>query len=284
MSIHQVSKIDLSKDVVDCIVFWTKNPRPILKKLDLLNDYPYYFQFTLNSYDKSLEPNVPEKKQLIKTFIDLSNYIGKERVIWRYDPIILTEKFTPQYHYKWFEYLAQRLSQYTEKCVISFVDLYKKSERNLKGVNLYPISKEVMEDIAYHISNIASKYGLIIESCSELIDLDKYNIKHGKCIDAKLISALIGKRLIVDKDPTQRDMCGCVKSIDIGTYNSCKHHCLYCYANFNRGIVNKNTELHSINSPLLFGELDSSRDVIHNREMISLIDNQYSLLDGSIEW
>src|SRR5699024_7318732 len=124
----QVSKIDLSTDVIDCIVFWTKNPKRMIKRLNELEKYYYYFQFTLNSYDKTLEKNVPEKKYLINTFIELSNKIGRDKVIWRYDPIILTDKFTKEYHYKWFEYLAKQLSPYTNKCIISFLDLYKKTE------------------------------------------------------------------------------------------------------------------------------------------------------------
>ncbi len=107
MNIHQVNRINLSPQLVDCIVFWTKNPKPMLKRLDELKNYKYYFQFTLNSYDKTIEPNVPLKKDLIETFIKMSNLVGKEKLIWRYDPILLTNVFTKEYHYKWFEKLAQ---------------------------------------------------------------------------------------------------------------------------------------------------------------------------------
>ncbi len=276
MNIHQVSKVSLSPQVVDCIVFWTKNPRPMLKRIDELRLYKYYFQFTINSYDQTIEPNVPKKKHLIETFIELSNLIGKERIIWRYDPIMLTSIFTKEYHYKWFEKLAQKLHLYTNRCVISFVDLYKKTERNLKGIELLQISDNDIEEIAYNISKIALKYNLHLESCSEPYNLEKYNISHAKCIDDKLISSILGTKIAVDKDPNQREICGCIKSIDIGSYNTCKHECFYCYANFNKDAVTKNISLHNSNSPLLFGELDE-KDKITDRDMKSFINNQISL-------
>jgi len=226
-----------------------------------LKDYKYYFQFTLNSYDKSIETNVPEKKHLVKIFIELSKMIGNERVIWRYDPILLNDTFDMKYHIKWFEVLAEKLSDYTNKCIISFVDHYKNVEKNLKTLNLSPLSNDIMNEIAYNLFVIASKYNITIESCSEEIDLEKYNIKHGKCIDDVLISKITGKKLLTEKDPNQRLTCGCIKSIDIGAYNTCKHNCVYCYANYNKNLVLKNTQLHNVNSPLLHGELEENDKV-----------------------
>jgi DNA repair photolyase len=276
MNAHQISKVELNPNVIDCIVFWTKNPRPMLGKLDYLKDYKYYFQFTLNSYDKTLEPNVLSKKHLISTFIELSEKIGKEKVIWRYDPIILTDVFTKEYHYKWFEYIAKKLCNHTNKCVISFLDLYKKTERNLKDVNITPLNKFDMEEIAYRLSLISSRYGLAIESCSEEIELGKFGIKHGKCIDDRLVSEIIGCKLNIDKDPNQRETCGCVRSIDIGTYNTCKHECLYCYANFSKDTVIKHVKEHNVNSPLLIGELKSN-EKITNREVKSYVEKEEQL-------
>jgi DNA repair photolyase len=272
----QISKISLNKDVIDCIVFWTKNPRELMKYLDELKDYKYYFQFTLTAYDQSVESNVPEKKTLIKTFIDLSEKIGKDKVIWRYDPILLTEKFDKEYHYKWFEYLAQRLHSYTEKCVISFLDLYNKTKRNLKSVEPLQFVEKDMIEIAAVLSQIAKKYNLAIETCSESLDLSFFNIQHSKCIDDKLISRIIGDDVSLDKDPNQREECGCVKSIDIGAYNTCNHHCLYCYANFNKEIVDKNCLSHDKNSPLLFGELLGD-EVISERTVESFRSGQVSI-------
>lgn len=274
---EQISRISLSPEIIDCIVFWTKNPRKMLKKLDEIKEYNYYFQFTLNSYDKTLERNVPAKRYLIDTFIKLSTKIGKDKIIWRYDPIILTDKFTREYHYKWFEYLAKRLSPYTKKCVISFLDLYKKTERNLSNINILPIKENDMFELAERFSKIAFKYKLTLETCSEKIDLSQFNIAHGKCIDDKLISHIAGQKLSIDKDPNQRRVCGCVKSIDIGAYNTCDHNCLYCYANFNRNVVEKNLLKHDRKSPLLFGKLDGDEKIV-DRKMKSYRKGQISFL------
>lgn len=279
INIHQISKVDINPSVVDCIVFWTKNPEPMINRLEELKEYNFYFQFTLNSYDTSLETNVPKKKTLIETFKELSNLIGKEKVIWRYDPIILTDNFDLEYHKKWFDYLAESLHQYTNKCVFSYVDLYKKTERNLKDTNVIEIKVNTMEIIASELSSIASKYGLQLETCSEEIDLDKYGIYHGKCIDDKLISSIVGHKFSVDKDPNQRETCGCVKSIDIGAYNTCMHGCSYCYANFSKDKVKTNVELYDVNSPLLCDRLREN-DEIKDREMKSFIDGQLNFLDN----
>jgi len=274
---HQVSRIKLSPDLIDCIVFWTKNPRAMMSRLDELKDYTYYFQFTLTSYDNTIEGNVPHKKYIIDTFIALSNLIGKDRVVWRYDPILLTDRYDKQYHYKWFDYLAKRLKDYTSKCVISFMDLYRKTERNLGHIQLKPINSDDMIEIASELSKIASKYGLIIETCSEDIELSNLGINHGKCIDDNLITKIVGCKIDVGKDPNQRESCGCVKSIDIGAYNTCKHQCLYCYANFNKKVVDKSVSLHSSHSPLLFRELEE-KDKVIEKEMVSHIRGQKSFI------
>lgn len=130
MNVHQISKISLSPDVVDGIVFWTKNPIPMLDKLNALKDYMYYFQFTLNSYGVDVERNIPSKNNVIvPTFQRLSDLIGPDRVIWRYDPIFLSETYTTDYHIHYFEELAKRLSSYTKKCTISFLDFYRNTEK-----------------------------------------------------------------------------------------------------------------------------------------------------------
>lgn len=267
---HQVSKIDLIPDVIDCIVFWTKNPAKIMNKLYLLKDYNYYFQFTINPYDQTIEKNVPKKATIVKTFLKLSEKIGADRVIWRYDPIMLTDKYTKEYHYKYFEVLANKLKNHTRECVISFLDLYSKTARNLKNIQLEEMTENDMREIASHFSQIADKYNLILETCSEQINLTHLGINHGKCVDDKLISEIIGVPLEIDKDKNQRELCRCVASIDIGAYNTCKHNCLYCYANFSDKTVENNIALHDNKSPLLIGKL-GPKDKVTDREMKSYI-------------
>lgn len=277
MNYHQVSKIDISPDVVDCIVFWTKNPRNMMDKLELLKDYKYYFQFTLNSYDNNIETKLPRKKEIIDTFIELSNIIGKNRVVWRYDPILLTNKIDEEYHYKYFEYLASKLYKYTNKCIISFLDMYKKTERNVKHLDIQTLDKDSMRRIAIELVRICNKYNLKLETCSEEIELKEIGIIHGKCIDDKLISEIMDVRLDIDKDKNQREVCGCVASIDIGVYNTCNHRCAYCYANFSEKAVDNNLKKNNPKSPLLIGDLEES-DKINIREVKSYRDSQLSFL------
>lgn len=276
MNFYQVSKIKLSPKVIDCIVFWTKDPTNMLSKLDMLEHFNYYFQFTITSYDKTIERFVQKKSKIIDSFIELSDRIGKERVIWRYDPIFLTETFDKDYHYKYFDYLASQLKDHTCKCVISFLDLYRKTNRNLRSIKVSPFNEKEMREVAGNLVEIAKNHNLSIETCSEIIDLSDIGINHGKCIDDRLISEIIGTDILIDKDKNQRESCGCVSSIDIGAYNTCGHKCLYCYANFSENTVNKNTALHNVNSPLLLGELGPS-DKVNDREMKSFVNKQMTL-------
>lgn len=280
INIHQVSKIGLSPDVVDCIVFWTKNPTPMLDKLGNLNDYDYYFQFTLSSYGKDIEPNVPSKNdKLIDTFKKLSDRIGAERVIWRYDPILTNKKYTIDYHVKYFETMAKHLSNYTEKCTISFLDFYPKIKSNIISYEITAISDKEKIVIAKELSSIAFSYGLKIDTCAEGIELGDLGISHARCIDDRLISRITGSKINLEKDKNQRQECGCVSSIDIGLYNTCMNGCKYCYANHSSKVVNKNSSLYDRNSPLLCSKLDD-KDKIYVRKVESLKDNQMSFLTG----
>lgn len=270
MNIHQVSKIVLSSEIIDCIVFWSKNPRPMLSRLDELKDYMYYFQFTINAYDKGMEAGVPKKEEVISTFKELSEKIGSKRVIWRYDPILLTEQMNKEYHYRYFEEIAKRLKYYTDTCVISFVDLYKKTQQNLKDTMVREPSMKEMIEMAARLFAIAQKYGITVQTCAEEIALESVGVKHSRCIDNALIEDLLGVKLVVSKDPNQRKECGCVQSIDIGEYNTCAHGCKYCYANFKESMVLKNREAHDSGSPLLVGQLRVD-DIITERRLFSFI-------------
>lgn len=225
-------RISLLPEDVDCIVFWTKNPIPLMKYIGELKDYNYYFQFTVTGYNTDVETNVPSKgKVIIPTFKKLSRLIGKEKVIWRYDPILLTDKYTKEEHYRRFTILARELHKYTEKCIFSYFDFYSHAIENTKDLNVKRFTIQDYEDIAYNLSKIAKQFGLKLETCAEMIDLDKYDIGHAHCIDADLIEKITGKKLNTFKDPTQRKACGCCCSIDVGKYDTCKNGCKYCYAN-----------------------------------------------------
>jgi len=267
---NHISKVSLLAEHVDCFVFWTKNPKPFQKRLSELSKYKYYFQFTLNSYGQDIELHVPRKQSVIDTFIELSDLIGKEKVIWRYDPILLSEKYTFEYHIKYFESIAKRLHNYTDKCVISFIDLYKKCERNLKDTTVRELSQEEIKLLSKELKTITNKYNLSLETCAEDVELASMGIGHNRCIDNMLIERILNKKINVTKDKNQRDECGCIESIDIGAYNTCKHGCLYCYANFNQQMVTDNLNKHLKNSPLLFGEV-GEKDKVVERKMKSVI-------------
>lgn len=284
LNIHQVSKIKLTPDVVDFIVFWTKNPEPLLNKLDKLQDYNYYFQFTLNSYDTDIEEYVPNKgKYVLSTFKKLSDMIGKEKIIWRYDPILINDKYSVDYHLKNFEKLAKQLSGYTEKCTISFIDLYRKTEFNLKDVNIKPFDDTTIRKIAKDLVCIAQNYNLKMDTCAEKIDLSDYGIEHAHCIDADLMEKLTNYQYCLNKDKNQRKECGCVESIDIGAYNTCKNGCKYCYANYNRQCVINNCAQQENNSELLCSKINKTLDKISERRVKSvkrakiLVQNQLKL-------
>jgi len=276
MNVHQVSKINITPEVVDCIVFWTKNPEPMLGRLDELASYNYCFQFTLTGYGKDMECNVPHKKEkMIPIFQELSKRTGMQRVIWRYDPVIFTEKYTPEYHIKAFEQIAAALKGYTEKCVISFVDIYAKNMKKMELFDPCEADKAELLEFAGKLSRIAGKNGMTIGSCAESIDLDACGIEHNCCIDKALIESITGCRLKVKKDRNQRQECGCMESVEIGAYNTCKNGCKYCYANYSDESVEKNCRKYDPLSPILCGVV-TEEDKITERRVKSLKEPQLS--------
>ena len=255
MNARQVSRISLAPELVDCIVFWTKNPARMIDKLTVLDrkKYNYYFQFTLTPYGEDIEPNVPDKNDVVSTFIQLSERIGKERVVWRYDPILMTDSINRDFHSRSFERLARALTGHTDTCIISFVDFYAKCRKRLSSLKAREMSLGDIRAIAEAFAVICRAYSLKLETCAEEVDLSDLGIDHGKCIDDKLISRIIGRPFEVKKDKSQRELCGCVASTDIGAYNTCPCGCIYCYANNGSEAVSAKMSLHDRESPLLSG-------------------------------
>lgn len=279
MNFHQISEIKISPDVVDCIVFWTKNPLPMMERLDELEAYNYYFQFTLTGYGNDVERNLPNKKtSVIPIFQELSNRIGKEKVVWRYDPIFFSNRYKAKYHLKAFRSIAEALSGYTEKCVISFLDIYPKNKKNMDNLLSYDLSDSELRGFAKELSNIAKENHIKIGSCAEKIDLDEYGIIHNSCIDKELIEKIIGCKLKINKDKNQRIECGCVESVEVGTYNTCKNGCVYCYANYSAKSVESNFQKYDPLSPLLCGHIEKD-DKISTRKVVSLKETQISIFD-----
>jgi len=256
MNPKQVRVVSLRPQDVDGFVFWTKNPIPMLDRLPLLAPYPYYFQFTLTSYGRDLEPGLPSKNDvLVPAFQQLARMLGPDRVIWRYDPIILTPTYTAAYHLRWFEALAKRLEGCTRKCVISFVDDYRHLAKTARALQFQPIEAAQMQELAAALAAIAARHGMRMESCAEAIDLSACGIEHGRCIDAALLSRIAGRPIEAMPDRNQRGACGCAASVDIGMYDSCLNGCRYCYANHSPAALQRNLAAHDPNSPLLYGQL-----------------------------
>ena len=266
MNFHQVSRISLSPDMVDGIVFWTRNPLPLMHHLDELRAYPFYFQFTLTPYGKEIEPGVPDKQAvLLPAFQKLSRQIGPDRVIWRYDPILLSSRYSVDFHLTAFRELAQQLEGYTRKCVISFLDPYRSIESNMNRLGFRPPADREITALAQGLAAIAAGHHLALETCAEAISLEAFGIAHGHCIDRVLLERLAGCPLKLEKDKNQREACGCAASVDIGMYDTCRHGCLYCYATRHPGAVPRHCAAHDPNSPLLSGSI-LPEDRVHERE------------------
>ena len=268
-----LERVTLSPFLVDCIVFWSKNPRPMINKLKKIEDmgYFFYFLFSLLPYDRTIETNLPPKSDLLNTFADLSRLIGADRVIWRYDPIIVDEVHTADWHLKQFRLLCESLSQFTRQCIISFVDPYKRISTDFRAIN-----REEVFSIASRFSKIAEYYNLSLFTCAEEIDLSIYNIEHSSCIDKKLIEKIIGCTIVVNQDTRQRPACRCIKSVEIGVYDTCINGCRYCYATSNTDLASNRIQKHDPKAPMLTG-YPSGCEIISDVTVPSQKDRQLNL-------
>ncbi len=234
---NQISNISLKPENVDLFVFWTRNPKPLiphLKELDA-RGYSYYFLYTLMDNPRILDPKAPSPEISLDTFRKLSDLIGPEKVIWRYDPIVLSNVTDIEFHKQRFEFIADRLRGHTFRCIISFVDIYRKIEGRLKRLNdtgfvLYELNDSNLPDLLSSLVKIAENNAIEIKSCASKKDLTGFGVPAGKCIDDIYISKIFGKNLDLKKDPSQRKSCNCVSSKDMGMYDSCIYGCRYCYA------------------------------------------------------
>ncbi len=277
MNPRQVSKIRITPELVDCIVFWTKNPQPMLSRLRELEPYPYYFQFTLTGYGRDMERNVPHKKKcMIPVFQELSRKIGKERVVWRYDPILFTDRYSPEYHLQAFQQIAEALEGYTVKCVISFVDIYAKIQRSMRALNVRFLPERELLAFGERIAATAGRCGIAVGACAETVDLSACGIARSSCIDKELTERITGYRIRADKDKNQRKECGCVESVEVGAYNTCRNGCIYCYANYSQERVLQNARIHDVNSPILCGRVNEE-DRITERKVKLLREPQACL-------
>jgi len=257
---NQVSRISLLPEDLDVIVFWTRNPKPLLRylgEMDLLG-FHYYFQFTVLGYPREIDPKCPPLEIALDAFRELSDRIGPGRVVWRYDPIVFGQKTSAKYHRERFAEIAQRLSGPTNRVVVSIVDSYRKAEPRMKaleekGAGITECENDEFERLMRDVAGFADASGMEITSCAEEVDLSCFGIRPGKCVDDELIREAFEIDVSHNKDPSQRKACGCVMSRDIGMYDTCIFGCPYCYATGNFERAKKKYEEHDPKSPSLIG-------------------------------
>ena len=255
-----VSRIYFSD--VDLIMFCTKNPIPIIDKIKEINK-PILFHITLTPYNKDIEPNVIDKTKIIEGTKKLSKIIGIDNIYVRYDPIIINDKYNIDYHIKAFSKLCSLLNGYVKRIIISFLDEYKNVKENRNILKYKILTDNDYKLIGEYFSKIALNNGMTLQTCFEDRNLVEYGLIEGECLSHELAYKLTGKSY---KSWTARKerKCNCVQMVDIGVYNSCKHFCKYCYANYNEKEVINNYKKHNPNSSLLIGELESD-DIIKAR-------------------
>jgi len=226
-----IRRVSLQPADVDGFVFWSKNPSPMLKRLAELEPFTYYFQFTLNGYGREVETRVPETGYLTEIFHQLAANTGPDRIVWRYDPIFISDQFTTDWHLQNFQNLADKIAGATDTCMISFGDVYRKNVRRIKALGFRPPTDQEILKLAAGMSQICQKKGINLQTCSEVVDLSGYGIGHARCVDAERLARLASRPVAFVKDKNQRPACGCAQSVDIGRYDSCTFGCKYCYAN-----------------------------------------------------
>lgn len=273
---RQVTRYCLTPDVVDLIAFCTKNPAPMLPYRNVLKPYGQYWFVTITPYGRDIELNVPDKEKVMDDFKKLSDIVGVDSMGWRYDPILVDDKHSVEWHITEFEKMAENLCGYTKSCVISFIDIYKKVERNFRGAK--EVSPKDRITLGKEFIKIAGKFGMTIRPCAEGDELTLYGADCSGCMTVNTFETALHAHLDVPKRKTnQRNgQCACLLGVDIGAYDTCGHLCKYCYANSNTGLVKENMKKHNPMSPFLIGE-SMPGDVIHEAKQESWIDYQFNL-------
>lgn len=266
----QVSRVSLRPEDVDAVVFWTKHVTPFLSSLDEIDARRFrtMFLYTLNAYPKPLEPGLPTTEQRTDTFRTLASRLGARRVVWRYDPIILSRQITADYHLDTFASLASQLRGSTQRVIISFVDFYRKTARRLSRLEEETgdaFCRETLDhpdlpDLVRGLKDAAAANGMEIQSCCEDPRVAELGIKPGKCIDDEWIRSAFGIDVPSRKDPGQRPGCRCVVSKDIGAPNTCLCGCPYCYATSSDDAARRRHARHDPESPMLVGPGDRNQE------------------------
>ncbi len=266
-----VTRYILDPSVVDLMIFCTKNPEPMLNKMEFLEQYHQYWFVTITPYGKDIEPRVPEKSFVMESFRRLSAIVGADNMCWRYDPIFLDEKWTIERHVECFKRMCEILAGSTHTAVISFIDLYEKVKRNFPEVKTVPFQAQM--ELTRMFVEIGNRYDMTIKPCGESKELEKAGADCSGCMTQKLFEKAVGQNLDLPANPNNRRECACYITGDIGAYNTCGHFCRYCYANADRNAVIQSMKQHDPRSPLLIGHIQPE-DKISQPKQVSWIDPQ----------
>ena len=257
---HKVYRVSLKPKDCIALVFWTRNPKPLMPYLEELNKrgYKYYFLYSILGYPKLIETHNPDLETSIRTFQSLAETIGQDLVFWRYDPIVLSSITPLQFHIDRFRYIAEKLTGYTNRCIYSFLDMYGKTKRNLTRVTKE--SGIIFEDpvrgrrnkLMSEIVNIARSCNMELQSCCEDDYLFVKGIKKGGCVDNEILNRLTNNSYLRLKNKPTREHCGCVESVDIGSYNTCLFGCSYCYATTSKKTAYEHYTRHDPNDTILY--------------------------------
>lgn len=262
---NKVTRYELTPDNVDCVVFCSKNYTPILPRLHEITEcFNTYFHYTITAYGKEIEPGVPSIDESMETLIALSKQVGKQRIAWRYDPVLLTKEYTVQRHLETFERMAKVLSPHIDRCIFSFVEMYKKLECNMP--ELVPLSEADQEILAQGLGSIANQYGISIQTCGTNGDFAKYGIRASGCMTLDILGRANGIVFKNLKHKGMRQGCHCIESRDIGAYDTCLNGCKYCYANTKPQKARENYRLHDPASPLLLGRIKPEDTIIQGAQ------------------
>lgn len=254
-----VNRIDLNPRTIDVVEFCSKNYRPILSRLhEITERFNCHFHYTITAYDKDIEPNVPGIDESVETLRDLSAQVGKEKIIWRYDPVLLTGKYTIERHLATFDYMAGRIAPYVSRCLFSFVVWYKK----LHLPELQPISGQQKELIAKGLGEMAAKHHLYIQTCGTKESYEQYGIHHSGCMTHAVYEHSLGLHFKKVAERGNRPGCRCMESRGLGDYNTCLNGCRYCYANYDHEKARENYRLHDPESPLMIGHLRPTDKIV----------------------
>lgn len=271
---QSITRYSLDPAVVDLIVFCSKNPAPILPYMGLLKPYHQYWFVTITPYGKEIEPNVPNKTDVMETFRKISALVGSDNMCWRYDPIFIDESWTVERHVESFQAMCKTLSGSTRTAVISFIDLYEKVKRNFPEARVVPFQTQL--SLTKTFVEIGKEYGMTIKPCGESKDLEKAGADCSGCMTQKIFETAVGQNLALPPNPNNRKECACYITGDIGAYNTCGHFCKYCYANADRNAVIRSMKNHDPESPLLIGHVHPE-DRISTPKQVSWIDPQMRL-------